>query len=229
MDKRTWIIFGVAVVAILTGLVLYSKQGSVDVSGVDHTKPIISAEEVKQAGSGLPDTIYGTKTAKATVIEYADYSCPGCQALTEKFQAVLPEYKDKITFVYREFPITQIHPNSRLASTYALAAGMQGKYWAMHDILFKNRESWWQVSMTERERVFDNYAKQAGINVEKLKTDMQKPEIAQKINFDQAIAKQNGVTGTPTVFINGKVFNTNRLETTEQVKAAFDDAIKEKK
>lgn len=228
MDKRTWIIFGVAVIAILTGLVLYSKQGSVDVKGIDHTKPIISAEEAKKAGSGLPDTIYGTKTAKATVIEYADYSCPGCQSLTKKFQAVLPEYKDKITFVYREFPITQIHPNSRLASTYALAAGMQGKYWEMHDILFQNRENWWQVSMTEREKALDGYAKQAGVNMDKLKADMQKPEIAQKINFDQAIGKQNGVTGTPSVFINGKVYDISKLETSEQVKKAFDEAIKQK-
>lgn len=168
MDKRTWIVFGVAVVAILGGLIAYSRQGAVDVSKVDNNTTI-SSQKAEEFGGMMPDNVYGNKDAKVRVIEYGDYSCPGCKTLADNLQGVLPDYKDKIAFIFREFPITQIHPNSRLASSYALAASYQGKYWEMHDILYKNREAWWQVGMNERDGMLDGYAKQIGLNMDQLK------------------------------------------------------------
>lgn len=225
MDKRAWIVFGVATVAILAGLIFFSQKEKVDVSQVDATK-IITAQKSQEVQSGLPDNVYGNKNAKAILVEYGDYSCPGCQQLDKRLKPILEEYKEEVGFVYRHFPLTSIHPNSRLAAAYAEAAGMQGKYWQTHHLLFSEREQWWQLPTDKRDEALQGYAKQLQLDMAKLKEDIADPRITKKINFDLELGKSIGVDGTPQLFLNGEKIDPEKFQDEKAIRAFLDSAIK---
>lgn len=223
MDKRTWIIFAVAVVAILTGLVLFSKQKSVNVSGVDHTV----VRTTPTAESGIADHVFGKINSKVTLIEYGDYQCPGCGTFHTNFSPIMDDYKDKITFVFRNFPITQIHPNARAAAASAEAAGLQGKFWEMWNLLYTNQNSWNNLGIDQRDKQFEAYAGDLKLDIDKFRSDVASDNVSKKITFDQALGKANGVTGTPTLFLNGKILETDKYNSTQTIKATLDAALAE--
>ena len=227
MDKRAWILFGTATVAILAGLIFFSKQDKIDLSKVDSSK-VVTEEKLSETDSGLPDNVIGKKDSKVVLIEYGDYSCSGCAMLDTKILPIIEEFKDEVAFVFRHFPLTTIHPNSLVASTYAEAAGLQGKYWEMHEILFKNYEKWALLSPAEREPKMQEYAKSIKLNLENLKKDLKDERISKKINFDQQIGKKEGVSATPTVFLNGKKLNEEVGDMTK-LKEAIKSSLKETK
>ena len=223
MDKRTWIIFGVAVVAILAGLVAFSRQSSVNVEGVDNTTVRTSGDDNSQIG----DHIFGKKDSKVVLIEYGDFQCPGCGTFHRNFEPLMDEYKDKITFVFRNFPITQIHPNARVAAASAEAAGLQGKYWEMWNLLYERQNDWSNLGADVRDGRFETYATELKLDINKFKEDISSEKVAKKINFDQSLGKNNGVTGTPTLFLNGKTLPTDQYNSTDTIKRTLDAAIKE--
>ncbi|MBH1980633.1 DsbA family protein [Candidatus Saccharibacteria bacterium] len=223
MDKRTWIIFGVAVIAILAGLIAFSRQSSVNVDGVNHSTVRTTGDE----NSAIADQIFGKKDSKVTLIEYGDFQCPGCGTFHSNFAPVMDEYKDKITFVFRNFPITQIHPNARVAAASAEAAGLQGKYWEMWNILYGKQNEWSSLGANVRDAQFEKYAMQLGLDVTKFKEDVASDKVAKKINFDQSLGKNNGVTGTPSLFLNGATLATDKYSSTDTIRNTLDAALKE--
>lgn len=114
------------------------------------------------------------------------------------------KYKEQLAFVFRNFPLSSIHPNARTAAAAAEAAGLQGKYWEMHDALYENQSAWENAPADQRTDIFADYATTFGLNIEKFKTDLASPEVNKKINYDQAIGKKLGVSATPTFYLNGK-------------------------
>lgn len=228
MDKRAWILFGTATVAILAGLIFFSRQDGVDVSTVDAGKPITS-NKVEETQSGLPDNVYGKKDSKVVLIEYGDYSCPGCASLEERMRPIMEEYEDRVAFVFRHFPLSTIHPNSRTAAAYAEAAGLQGKYWEMQDKLFKNQKAWMQLSANERDEKLKGYARELNLDLEQLDKDLTDERIASKIRFDMEVGKKEGVTGTPSLFLNGKMLNPEDFNDEKAVKSLLDEALKNAK
>lgn len=222
MDKRTWIIFIVAVVAILTGLVLVSRQGSVDVSGIDHTK-------IQKVSDDTPigDHVYGNTDSKVVVIEYGDFQCPGCGNFHTNFEPVMADYKDDIAFVFRNFPLTSIHPNARAAAAAVEAAGLQDKYWDMWNLVFENQNAWSSLGATDRDARFRSYAEQLKLDMTKYDSAIASDKVSKKINFDQALGKANGVTGTPTLFINGKQQETEKYNSTDAIRSTLDAALKD--
>jgi protein-disulfide isomerase len=224
MDKRAWIIFSVAVVAILAGLVAFSKQGTIDVSKFNHADPITKADE---SDTKITDHIYGKKDSKVVLIEYGDFQCPGCYNLHKSLQPVTEVYKSKIAFIFRNFPITSAHPNARSAAAAAEAAGLQGKYWEMNNYLFNNQKNWSALSVTERDSRFNDYATMLKLDVNKFKEDFASEKVGQKINFDQALGKQNGVSATPTLYLNGKQLETSAYESMDALRKTLDTAISE--
>lgn len=223
MDKRTWIIFGVAVVAILAGLVAFSRQSSVDVEGVNNNTVRTTADDKTE----ITDHVFGKKDSKVTVIEYGDFQCPGCGTFHTNFAPIMDEYKDTITFVFRNFPITQIHPNARVAAASAEAAGQQGKYWEMWNLLYEKQNEWGSLSADVRDGQFQTYATQLGLDTTKFKEAVASEKIAKKINFDQSLGKANGVTGTPTLFLNGSTLETDKYNSTDAIRTTLDAALKE--
>lgn len=204
MDKRGWILFGAATIAILAGLVYFSRQERLDLDNVDHAA-VITEEKTEEYNSGLPDNVLGNPDSGVVLVEYGDYSCNGCAALNERIKPVLEEYEDHIAFVYRHFPLTSIHPNSLVAASYAEAAGFQGKYWEYHDILSDNYEAWSGISVNERDDKLREYAEQIGLDMDRLAEDLQDPRIRQKTTFDLQLGRNVGVNATPTVYLNGEL------------------------
>jgi len=223
MDKRTWIIFAVAVVAILTSLVLFSRQSSVNVDNVNNA----DIQSATEASGNIADHVYGKPDSKVTVIEYGDFQCPGCGTFHTNFAPLMEEYEDKIAFVFRNFPITQIHPNARVAAASAEAAAKQDKYWEMWDLLYKEQDAWSNLSIDERDRQFETYAQELKLDINKFREDVTSSGVSQKINFDQSLGKDNGVTGTPSMFINGEMIATDKYNSTEAIRSTLDAALKE--
>lgn len=202
MNRIAWIIFGAAVIAIIGGLVIFSRATNppADVSNVDVNSIIAASTQ----NGNIGDHVLGTAGGKVTIIEYGDFQCPSCGAAHPQIKAIAEEYKDKIAFVFRNFPLTTIHPNARAASAAAEAAGLQGKYWEMHDLLFESQSEWSSLAATERTDTFKAYAEEIGLDLTKFASDLASSNVNQKISFDQALGKKVSITATPTFFLNGE-------------------------
>ena len=211
------------------GLIFISKQNTLDVSGVDKFAIINNQEKADEVKSGIPDQVDGNRDAKIVLIEYGDYSCPGCATLDTSMKSVLKEYKKDIAVVFRHFPITSIHPNSKIAAAYAEAAGLQGKFWEMHSKLFSTRTDWSSASADKRNEIFNNYAESLGLDIEKLKQDITSEAVTKKLNFDQAIGKASDISATPSVFLNGKALSGDDFSNESALRKTLKKAIEETK
>lgn len=139
------------------------------------------------------------KDTKVTLIEYSDFQCPACGAYYPIVKQLGQEFKN-LTIVYRNFPLAQ-HANARPAAQAAEAAGQQGKFWEMHDLLFSNQNAW--SGSSSAEQIFIAYAQSLKLDMEKFKTDFNSQAVKTKIEADyQSGASEVG--GTPTFFLNDK-------------------------
>ena len=201
MSKVAWIIFSAVIVVLFGGLIIYSRASNptADVSSID-TNAVIAASD---ASGQIGEHVYGKADSKVIFVEYGDFQCPSCGAAHPQIKSVIEEYKDKIAFVYRNFPLTSIHPNARVAAASVEAAGLQGKYWEMHDLIFESQNEWSNLSGDERTAQFSSYAASLSLDKEKFLTDLASSSVTKKISFDQAIGKKLGVDSTPAFYING--------------------------
>jgi len=197
----TWIIFAAIVVLLLGGLVAYSRisNPSIDVSAID-ANAVVSASD--QDGN-IGDHVRGSADAKVVIVEYGDFQCPYCGNIHPATQTITSLYGDSIAFVFRNFPLATLHPNARAASAAAEAAGLQGKYWEMHDTLYEGQSAWEGAGATERTAVFNGYAEQLDLDLAKFQEDLSNASVNKKISFDQALGKKLNVTATPTMYLNG--------------------------
>jgi protein-disulfide isomerase len=218
-----WIIFVVITVVLLGSLVALSRKDQIDVSGIDQSK----IQPASATSGNIADHVYGTTSQKVTLIEYGDFQCPACGSAYPIVKAVTEEYKDTVTFIFRNNPLTSLHPNARAAAAAAEAAGLQGKYWEMHDLLYTNQNSWSQLSSEKRGTAFDSYAKQAGVkDMAKFKSDMDSKNVTEKINFDLALGKTIPVQGTPTILLNGKQIESEVWSNKDALQKKIDEALK---
>lgn len=142
-----------------------------------------------------------TPSATVTLAEFSDFQCPACGAYYPVVKQVINNFKDSMTFVYRNFPLTDLHPNAQLAAQAAEAAGMQGKYWEMHDLLF-TKQSEWSASGTARD-MFVQYAQSLGLNVDQFNKDIDSDTVKNRIAGDISDGNALGINGTPTFFLDG--------------------------
>lgn len=202
MSKKAWIIFVAIVVLLLGGLIYLSNKDKVT---IDTSKVNTSAIQPASAASGnIADHVFGTTAHKVTLIEYGDYQCPGCGAAYPNIKQVTEKYQGQLTFIFRNFPLTTLHPNARAAAAAAEAAGLQGKYWPMHNALYESQDSWNTLSADQRTSYFVTLANQVGLNITKFKNDLSSSAINQKISYDQALGAKDNVQGTPTFFLDGQ-------------------------
>lgn len=141
--------------------------------------------------------VRGPDTAKVTVVEFSDYQCPFCGQAEGLMKQVLETYPKDVRLVYKQFPLTTIHPQAMPAAKAALAAGRQGKYWEMHSLLFENQRQLGPDKFTE-------FAEKLQLDVPQFQKDMESPEVLAQINREMQDGKAADVTGTPTIFVNGK-------------------------
>lgn len=223
MSKKTWMIFIVICVAVLGGLIFISRKDKINVDAIDMTK----ATAASNANGNIADHVFGNKDSKVVLIEYGDFQCPACGSAYPIIKEVTDNYKDKVAFIFRNNPLTAIHPNARAGSAAAEAAGLQGKYWDMHDALYENQTNWSSAAVDKRTDMFVAYASQIGVkDKEKFKKDMESKAVNDKIDFDLALGKRVPVSGTPTILLNNKKIESDVWSDKDKFKAAIEDALK---
>lgn len=201
MNRTTWIIFSVLCVALLGGLVWVSQSSKLDVSKLD----IWKIQPASKQSGDIADQVFGNKDAKVQIIEYGDFQCPGCDAAAPVLKQISEKYKDSVAFIFRDFPLSSIHPNARAAAAAAESAGLQGKFWEMHDKLYDNQKSWETLTGQARTDVFTSYASSLGLDKAKFLKDLDSKQVANKIDFDVALGQKAGVSATPSIYVNGKL------------------------
>ena len=192
------------------------------------TTKIIAADS---NNGNIGDHVRGNVDAKVVVVEYADLQCPSCAVMMSRIDRIYSEYKDRVAFIYRNYPISG-HQNAMAASKAAEAAGYQGKYWEMVKYLYANRTEWIPESGSKLMEKFEENFKYAAPDgdLEKFRADMEDENIAKKINFDHELGyKRDGVNATPMFFVNGEKVDINKVETfadyEELIKEMIEDAL----
>lgn len=149
------------------------------------------------------DWTWGNKDSKIVVIEYSDFQCPGCRQAWMLTKELQQEFGDKILFAYRYFPLEKIHNNANSSAWAAEAAGKQGKFWEMYDILFGYQSDW--EKETDPQAKFEKYATGLGLNIEKFKQDYASGTIKNRVSDSLKEAEALDLGGTPTFFLNGEL------------------------
>jgi protein-disulfide isomerase len=218
LSKKAWIIFTILVIGVFALLIVYSNGSKIDIGNVD-----TNAIQVGNTQNGnIADHVFGKADSKVTLIEYGDYQCPGCGAEHINVKAMLDTYGEKIRYVFRNFPLTSIHPNAKAASATVEAAGLQNKFWEMHNKIYEAQSAWSDLSASDRDSLFASYAKDLGLDVDKFKTDITSTEINNKINYDTALARKLNLSGTPSFFLNGTAIKPDTWGDDVKFRAAID-------
>lgn len=151
-------------------------------------------------GVSSSDHIQGNSQAEIELVEYGDYECPYCRRAHYEVKKVQQELGDKLKFVFRNFPLENVHPYALHAATAAEVAASFDKFWEMHDILYNNQESLGDSDLVD-------YARELGINEKKFETEFPEMKYADKIEADLESGLRSGVNGTPSFFVNGQKYN----------------------
>jgi protein-disulfide isomerase len=233
------IICVVGLVAAASGVLLYrAKKPPTLTSDVQAAKPIPAAsakpESAEQtAGSPSPAIAEATKPpvaemlhvrgpadAPVTIEEYGDFQCPPCGLLSEPLNEIERDFSGKVRLIFYHYPLEK-HLNARRASQAAEAAGLQNRFWEMHDLLYRGQETWSKAMVPDG--IFVGYAKTLGLDVDKFRADMWSPEMDARVSADEDRANKLGVKVTPTVFVNGKSLNLSQGPVS--VRAAVEAAL----
>lgn len=142
----------------------------------------------------------GAVAAPLTIIEYADFQCPACKVYSTWVDSLGNDYAGKVRIVYRYFPLPS-HRNSRTSAAAGEAAGRQGKFWEMHDLLFQNQETWGELP--DPKPVFEEYATKLGLDLAKFRADSASSEVATRVERDYQLGERMKVDSTPSLFLNG--------------------------
>lgn len=142
------------------------------------------------------DHVLGPASAAVTVIEYGDFECPYCRTAYPAVKILLKHFQDRVRFVFRHFPIVEMHPRAERAAESAEAAGAQGRFWPMHDLLFENQQHLSDEHLRQ-------YALQARLDMQRYDQDMNSHVHLPSIREQMNIGEEHGARGTPTFFVNG--------------------------
>jgi protein-disulfide isomerase len=146
--------------------------------------------------SSKRDHCLGPDNALVTLLEYGDYECPYCGRAYVMIKRIQDYFGDQLRFAYRNFPLTQIHPHAQNAAEAAEAAGVQGRYWEMHDMLYENQTALDDPSLRE-------YALVLELDMERFDDEMMRHVHAPRVREDFMSGVRSGVNGTPTFYVNG--------------------------
>ncbi len=163
----------------------------------------------KAPPGGSPTWSQGSPSALVTVEEFADFQCPTCAQMHPKVKELRAALGDRVRIIFRQFPLT-IHPFGYDAACAAEAAGLQGKFWEMQNIIFTNQQAW--ANSNDARRLFTDYAKTLGLNVEKFSDDMIGLQVKNKVDADIQRGRALNVESTPSFYINGKPLGGRDLD-----------------
>ena len=175
-----------------------------DIAGLKDRAPQAAAP--KRPRGPDPNRVYEVKAgsspakgpadAPITIVEFSDFQCPYCSRVGPTLEKVLEDYPEQVRVVYKHYPLS-FHKQALPAAKASAAAGRQGKFWEMHDLLFQNQRNL-------SEAAFKGYAKQLGLDMAQFEQDYASEEIAKEVEADVLLARRLGITGTPCFFVNGR-------------------------
>ena len=209
------IIGAVLLAALIGGWWFYSSSSTANKQNAV-VKPVKSptpdmTELYKNAPPGAqPANMLGSPNAAVTVEEFADYQCPTCAVTHPKMQEITKIYGSRIKFIYRSFPLTQIHQHAYDSAVAAEAAGLQGKFWEMQNQIFPNQKDW--QNAPDAVKMFEGYAQKIGLDMTKYQNDVLGLAAKARVDADLQRGRAIGVNGTPSIYINGKQLPFEQFE-----------------
>jgi protein-disulfide isomerase len=162
------------------------------------TPPVFSLAEAV----GPTDHSIGRIHAPVTLVEYGDFECPSCKQAAGAVKLLLARFGENVRFVFRHFPLEEVHPHALLAAEAAECAGGQGKFWAMHDLLFDH-----QLRL-ERAHLLD-YARRLDLDIARFTAEMDDEIYRQRVREHQHSGNASGVRATPTFYVNGHLHDVS--------------------
>ncbi|MGW5744702.1 DsbA family protein [Amycolatopsis sp. NPDC003861] len=222
----TIVVLALAVV-VIGGILIFNRSDSSAPPGA------VAADVLRHPDSNTLTTSPGTAV---TVVEFLDYQCPVCEAYYQNVTKSLEhDYADKITFVTRNFPLP-MHPLAVPAAKAAEAASLQGKYQPMFDKLYGDYPAWALAAdgqnvsddAARAQAKFENYATGIGLDLDRFRTDLASQAVQQRIDQGKADGEKAGVSGTPTIFVNGTRFKPTGQtypEIAQQLRGEIDKAL----
>lgn len=174
-----------------------------------------------------PAHTMGPVTAPVKLEEFGDFECPPCGQFHPVLKKMHDEFGDRLQVTFREFPLTALHPHAVSAASAAEAAGLQGKFWEMHHLLYDNQKTWHE--QFDVRPTFEGYAKQIGIDVERFKRDINSDLVASRITEDGKRARSFNVSGTPTLFMNGREMPFETIINEDKFRAAIKQELESAK
>jgi protein-disulfide isomerase len=160
----------------------------------DAQKPLSTSEQAAIERGEAP--AFGPMDARVRIVEFSDFQCPYCARAADAVERIQRDYGSRVRFVFREFPLSAIHPNAREAAEAALSANAQGKFWPFHDRLFRNQGALDRAGL-------ERQAKEAGLDLDAFKSSLDQHKFASQVDSDIRLGEEVSVDGTPTMFING--------------------------
>ncbi|MFZ2294466.1 MAG: DsbA family protein [Polaromonas sp.] len=148
------------------------------------------------------DHIQGPAFAPVTLIEYGDFECPSCLQAHAALKVILPHFGPQLRFVFRQFPLREVHPQAELAAEAAEAAGAQGKFWPMYELLFTNQQHL-------KEKHLLDYAGQIGLDLPRYQNEMKDHVYLQRVQENMQGGRHLGVRSTPAFYVNGLLIDVS--------------------
>lgn len=184
--RNPWVIIGVVMLFLIGGSVWYSSEVS-----KSYNEGVVEITHIK-----------GNPEATVTLVKYSDFQCPACKEFSGVVSDVMEAYGDEIAFEYKHFPLIQIHPHAEAAARAAEAAGQQGKFYEFHDLLFENQEEW--SRSVAPGAFFVRYAEALELDLDLFNRHQRSSIIRDKVRAELMEARDQGLTSTPTFFLNGE-------------------------
>ena len=184
----------------------------------------LTAPSAPTSGPASGNHVRGGKSAVVTIEEFGDFQCPPCSVMASLLKQLEEEQGSRLQMIFHHFPLA-IHAHARAAALVAEAAHEQGRFWEMHDLLYKEQALW--AKAPEVDPLFEGYARTIGLDVERFKKDLAKPEVAARVDADQKLGTSRGVISTPTLFLNNVALKPDALNPAALHKA-IETALEEK-
>jgi protein-disulfide isomerase len=230
--KLPIIIIAVVLIAALAGGALLMRS-----SGTSTTQPNLAQMPPTVSTKSAPATteqprpaaapanlqnahVRGRADAPVLIEEYGDFQCPPCGFLHPILKRLEGEYETQVRVAFRHYPLRAMHKHAAEAARAAEAAALQGKFWQMHDLLFEKQNEW-KDAPAARPLIL-NYARTLGLDLGKFTQDIDSAAISNRVMNDEAQGSARGVTGTPTVFINGREIPFEVVTKYESFRAAIE-------